>query len=493
MPRQRLMIGDCLERMRQLPATTFTAVVTDPPYGLKFMGREWDHGVPGVPFWAEALRICKPGAILLAFGGTRTYHRLTCAIEDAGWEIRDCLMWLYGSGFPKNHDISKAIDKAAGAKREVVGQYGQGFRAVGSGLEGWQCSAHSVDKGITAPATDAAKQWDGWGTALKPAFEPVVLAMKPLDGTFAHNALTHGVAGLNIDGGRVGLKGKKRPSGSGDRRHGNIYSQDSWTQEQMANGGNTTPTQGRWPANLILSHVPPDENGEGGCRCVGVRKVGSNGHYPKARTPNAIYGGGKGTDTPKGEERFTASPDGTETVKAWECVESCPVRLLDEQSGVSTSQGISKHTGHSTYQWSKSHPKGTIEPQYGKEIGFGDTGGASRFFYHAKASRTEREAGLLGHLPCLKCGGIDSKEHTIDGKKGKCVRNGHPTVKPLGLMRYLVKLITQPEGTKVLDPFCGSGSTIIACKELGVEAVGIDNDSESVLVAATRVSHAKKG
>ena len=205
-----IVCGDNLDVMRGMDECSVDTIITDPPYGLKFMGKSWDHGVPGVPYWAECLRVAKPGAMLLAFGGTRTHHRLMCAIEDAGWEIRDCIMWVYGSGFPKSHAIGKAIDKAAGAEREVVGSK--------VGLPGYSDTRESDESGygggwkdpkaecaITAPATDASKLWHGWGTALKPAYEPIILAMKPLDGTFAQNALKWGVAGLWIDGGRVGL------------------------------------------------------------------------------------------------------------------------------------------------------------------------------------------------------------------------------------------------------------------------------------------------
>jgi len=194
--------GDCREVMATLDAESVDAVVCDPPYGLSFMGKGWDHGVPGEEFWTEALRVAKPGAHLLAFGGTRTYHRLACAIEDAGWEIRDCVMWVYGSGFPKSHDVSKAIDKAAGAEREVVGSKITGRALGGSNWRDGDAGGHEM-VAVTAPATDAARQWSGWGTALKPAWEPIIVARKPLVGTVAENVLTHGTGGINVDGCRV--------------------------------------------------------------------------------------------------------------------------------------------------------------------------------------------------------------------------------------------------------------------------------------------------
>jgi site-specific DNA-methyltransferase (adenine-specific) len=204
------------------------------------MGKGWDHGVPGVEFWTEALRVAKPGAHLLAFGGTRTYHRLACAIEDAGWEIRDCVMWVYGSGFPKSHDVSKAIDKAAGAEREVVGETKRGAQSESTGRYG------ACGDGITptAPATDAARQWSGWGTALKPAWEPIIVARKPLVGTVAENVLTHGTGAINVDGCRVGANGGTRRDGKGSEPN-----DSGW--ENMRGHGVATINAGRWPANLI--------------------------------------------------------------------------------------------------------------------------------------------------------------------------------------------------------------------------------------------------
>ena len=172
--------GDAIEQMSGMPDGYFDSIVTDPPYGLKFMGKAWDHGIPGVPYWAEALRVAKPGAFLLAFGGTRTHHRLMVAIEDAGWEIRDCIMWVYGSGFPKSHDVSKAIDKAAGVERDVIGKNMNRRTGRTNATAYVRGNDACESENITAPATDAARQWDGWGTALKPAWEPVIVGYCPL-------------------------------------------------------------------------------------------------------------------------------------------------------------------------------------------------------------------------------------------------------------------------------------------------------------------------
>ena len=244
-----ILKGDCLERMAELPADSVDSIVTDPPYGLSFLGNKWDHNVPSVDIWRECLRVLKPGGHLLAFAGTRTQHRMVVNIEDAGFEIRDMIAWVYGSGFPKGMDVSKAIDKAAGAKREVCGHY-----ESPEGTTGWrgQNKTGAVDFGasryedgerrpVTAPATDAAKQWEGWGTALKPAIEPITVARKPFKGTVAANVLEHGTGALNIDGCRVGTDEKMSYSSS--KKEGVMTAWDTGTTEQHR--------AGRFPANLI--------------------------------------------------------------------------------------------------------------------------------------------------------------------------------------------------------------------------------------------------
>tara|TARA_R110002153_G_scaffold45587_3_gene128576 strand:+ start:170 stop:1360 length:1191 start_codon:yes stop_codon:yes gene_type:complete len=247
--------GDVANILPTLDADSFDAVLCDPPYGLNFMGKKWDHGVPSKEVWAEVLRVVKPGAHVMAFGGTRTFHRLTCAIEDSGFAIRDCLSWLYGSGFPKSHNVSKAIDKAAGVEREtgpvdparagrLVNQRGDYDTDAG-----WSAGSRKVT--IDPPATDAAKTWQGYGTALKPAWEPVILAMKATDGTFAANALEHGVAGLNIDGSRIPATDKANfPAGTVSQTE-RVFGggSGSYADRPRTEDKNTS---GRWPANLIL-------------------------------------------------------------------------------------------------------------------------------------------------------------------------------------------------------------------------------------------------
>jgi site-specific DNA-methyltransferase (adenine-specific) len=268
--------GDCREVMAMLDAESIDAIVSDPPYGLSFMGKGWDHGVPGVEFWTEALRVAKPGAHLLAFGGTRTYHRLACAIEDAGWEIRDCVMWVYGSGFPKSHDVSKAIDKAAGAEREKRWKAVTANSSVGT-LEPrpWLDEARKnggcfVDG--DAPATDAARQWSGWGTALKPAWEPIIVARKPLVGTVAENVLTHGTGAINVDGCRVAGTWSTWRKKDGTVSEQNQDSHAIYGQG-MGDVRNPEHPSGRWPANLIhdgseevVGLFPESKDGVAGAR-----------------------------------------------------------------------------------------------------------------------------------------------------------------------------------------------------------------------------------
>jgi site-specific DNA-methyltransferase (adenine-specific) len=240
--------GDCLEVLRSMPDCSVDSIVTDPPYGLSFMGKKWDYDVPSVDVWVECLRVLKPGGHLLAFAGTRTQHRMAVRIEDAGFEIRDMIAWVYGSGFPKSLDVSKAIDKAAGAEREVVGSRRQRANNIDNSRAPVNASAGEVEL-ITAPSTDAARQWQGWGTALKPALEPITVARKPLVGTVAENVLQHGTGAINVDGGRVGT-GDDRTSGgaTGKRIDADGGYSGGWG---FAQDGVKRASGGRWPANFI--------------------------------------------------------------------------------------------------------------------------------------------------------------------------------------------------------------------------------------------------
>lgn len=414
--------GNCLDVMPTMEANSIDAIITDPPYGLKFMGKDWDFGVPGKRFWVEALRVAKPGAMLLAFGGTRTHHRLICAIEDAGWIIRDVIMWVYGSGFPKSHNISKAIDKASGAEREVTGKrmsaYASHSVESGAGFRpGEECKIEVPLTG--SPATLAAQLWDGWGTALKPAYEPIVLAMKPLDGTFANNALTWGVAGLWIDGGRVGtddtlVHGGQLRTNSGDSREGKAL---GMFQDGTPNTY-TQHAQGRWPANLI--HDGSDE-------VVGL--------FPQTKS------GKLQPHHKRGEQ----------------------VNCYGKSNKAPPSQNFG-----------------------------GDSGSAARFFYCAKASKRERNAGLEGaegHKQGNRPNSPDPTGKFPDHDHRKTGGNNHPTVKPIALMRYLCRLSRMPTGGAVLDPFMGSGSTGCAAVSEERDFIGIELDTHDCNIAQQRIAY----
>jgi site-specific DNA-methyltransferase (adenine-specific) len=417
--------GSNLDVLPTLPDNSVDAIVTDPPYELGFMGKSWDSsGIAySVELWAECLRVLKPGGHLLAFGGSRTWHRIAVAIEDAGFDVRDSIAWLYGSGFPKSLDVSKAIDKTTGAEREVTGSYkatgtARSSKHIGAkthaALGDYLADVETIYQ--TAPATEEAKKWQGWGTALKPAFEPVVVARKPLVGTVAANVLLWGVGGLNIDGSRIGTTVETWPSSRNYSakemsRPGSTNADDAETQS-------TGPAPaGRWPANIIL-----DEHTAG---------------------------------------------------------------LLDEQSGLSKS---SDHLRVS--QASKSNSMNTV---LGAHEGYGisDFGGASRFFYVAKASKKDRNEGLED-LPDALLTGRDEGQDAMQNAyktRSKVTKNIHPTVKPTALMEYLVKLVTPPGGT-VLDPFTGSGSTGKAALLNGFKFIGIELTADYLPIIEGRLKHA---
>jgi site-specific DNA-methyltransferase (adenine-specific) len=292
----KLLHGDCLDRLRELPDCSVDACVTDPPYGLSFMGKAWDYDVPQVDVWREVLRVLKPGGHLLAFAGTRTQHRMAVQIEDAGFEIRDLIAWVYGSGFPKSLDVSKAIDKAAGAEREVVGQHPcpAGNKAGGNSLN-MSAVGMPATAVITAPATPAAQQWSGWGTALKPALEPITVARKPLTGTVAANVLEHGTGAINVDGCRVA---HAEPCRMMQPSQANIDNpSDKCRQAGRREAVLELKPEGRWPANLI--HDGSDEvvelfpNSKSCSSPSAARPQGSI--FGGARSQGAIYPGEDGS------------------------------------------------------------------------------------------------------------------------------------------------------------------------------------------------------
>jgi DNA modification methylase/transcriptional regulator with XRE-family HTH domain len=485
----KLITGDSLAELCQLKDNSIDAVVTDPPYELGFMGKTWDaSGIAySVELWREVLRVLKPGGHLLAFGGTRTYHRMTCAIEDAGFEIRDSMHWMYGTGFPKSLNVSKAIDEAGGepteqqarnlkARRETAGlsreQVAAAIGCTASSVRDWEegrarakgkpiefivpsaeyrakldeVLGYSEDARRVVGEADArggdgtviglghsgtlreggntsqSARWDGWGTALKPGHEPIVLARKPLEGTVAANVQKWGTGGLNIDGCRI--EGRERTEyglKNATRTQGAVYGEPSASADFDA-------SKGRWPANVLLDEDAAAE--------------------------------------------------------------------LDAQSGESRSpktyaRNVATDTSSRTM-----NPGATVGKRGVGDIAnnYGDSGGASRFFYVAKPSRKERDLGCDA-LPAKSGGEATDREDDskgVDNPRAGAGRTGgaknyHPTVKPIALMRYLCRLVTPPGGT-VLDPFTGSGTTGIAALQEGFKFVGIEREAEYVTLASARMS-----
>ena len=480
--------SDNITALKNYPDNYFDSVVTDPPYGLSFMGKKWDYDVPTIDLWKECFRVLKPGGHLLAFAGTRTQHRMAVRIEDAGFEIRDMIAWVYGSGFPKSHNIGKAIDKIEGNEREDLGKHptingtGKKWRKNGSEIEYVKISPN---------LTKGNSEWEGWGTALKPALEPITVARKPLsEKSVADNVLKWGTGGINIDGCRIGFrdeadykestqKNQHQDFGTKPMVNNNTYG--DWSMVQPKN----YEPEGRFPANIILTHHPE-------CECKGLKKVKGQIDKPTNRTKfeGTWNEGNTGlrNNTNLSKEGY-ADENGQETIEDWNCHPDCPIKILDEQSGTLNKQGVSKSDNKSG--WQNQYVGGNEVKAVERKL-YLDTGGASRFFYCAKASKSERNKGLEGFeekfSPTMG-DGIGLKEHNEENATKKA--NFHPTVKPLKLMQYLVRLVTPPNGI-VLDPFCGSGTTGIACKLEGFEFVGMEQDAEYSKIAEARIESTKK-
>lgn len=514
---QIVINGDNIELLKNYPDNYFDAVVTDPPYGLGkepnaqelmkdwvekgyheisgtgFMGKEWDAFIPQPIFWKEVFRVLKHGGHVLSFFGTRTYDWGVMSMRFAGFEVRDCIQWLYGSGFPKSHNISKAFNKIDGVEFEEKPAEGVGFMKPDS--EDWNVTKNQlIQKGESSAN---AKRWDGWGTALKPANEPIVLARKPLEKglSVAENILKWGVGGINIDASRIGNEmmgggtmpdfrdlGKKSKEAIGIDKlsFGQVSNVDRKDYSNL--------TQGRFPANIILTHHED-------CVCKGTKKVKSDGHHSgKVPDNGGLYNLGLKPLEDKGNIH---AQNGKEEVEDWDCHEDCPIRILDEQSGVTKS---SKRGSHNSRVRTSGDIYKQDKDEYGEDNTYGDKGGASRFFYVAKASKSERNKGLDGfdnkppmyesHRPNYEnTKGVETP-YAGAGRTGNENKNNHPTVKPIKLMQYLIKMITPPNGI-VLDPFCGSGTTGVACKIDGFQFVGLEQDPEYAKIAQARIDKYK--
>jgi site-specific DNA-methyltransferase (adenine-specific) len=451
--KNKIICGDVLGVLKEFPDNSIDTVITDPPYGLSnhpeklirevtlkwlsgeedytpktkgFMGKSWDAFVPPPALWKEVYRVMKPGGTILCFAGSRTQDLMAISLRLAGFEIKDTIMWLYGQGFPKSTDISKQIDKKFGKQIENNAEFTEFSKQTDTTkhikrflkcklcnklLYGQDCCSCKWRK--YRGQTPEAKQWEGYGTALKPSYEPIILAIKPNDGSYAENALKWGVAGLNIDGGRIETKEilnaeYGQPSGSGCYNWNKV-------KKKVEKVGRVN-TKGRFPANTILS-----------CECDEVIE-------------------GKHTNP------------------------ECPCYMLDKQSGIRKSGYMSPLLHKRNKTKGKYQSPNGIYGIYNNTIlleTYGDKGGASRFFYCAKASKSERNMGG--------------------------VVNKHPTVKSLALLEYLVKLTSMPNPDQIyLDPFLGSGTTAMACEKLNKNWIGIEKEEEYCQLAQKRIEKLRK-
>lgn len=418
----KIINGDSLKVLDTIPENSIDAIITDPPYELGFMGKSWDRsGIAyNLDLWRKALKVLKPGGFLLAFGGTRTYHRIACAIEDAGFEIRDTIMWLYGSGFPKSMNIGLAIDKKNGVESEVIGKNRGGSTS----------RAYQSEKFTTAGVFDvkrATNEWAGWGTALKPAYEPIIVARKPCEKSVIENVQKYRVGGINIDECRVETK-EKIETGRNGR---NVKS--TFSASELHDAEREYQENGRFPANVILTYDETDEKEV----CGGM--------------PNSNGSQGKPFSATDYKEKETAT----------------------------------------------NFTRGDFNP-------YNDEGSAARYFYCAKASKKDRDSGLIEFES--KAMFVADNEHgnlgafyvkKAGGKIGdeQLRKNIHPTVKPVELMEYLIRLVC-PKGATILDIFNGSGSTGKAVafenreRDANYKYIGIELDKEYCRISESRIDYA---
>lgn len=552
-----ILKGDCIEVMKAMKSNSVDAIVTDPPYGLEFMGKEWDKlwdkrefgideyskksytcsdgstrktnpvsrklsnpnykaGIEAqlwhTQWLIEAYRVLKPGGSMLVMGGTRTSHRLACAIEDSGFIIKDKLMWIYGSGFPKAQELSTLVDaktlgismKEVKERREVVGKqkpFGRENRKKMMNGSPFNTSYENKDceYNITKPLTPEGEYWNGFKVGgIKPAYEPIIWAVKPPEGSYIDNVLKWGVGAVNVDECRVGLNQYDKedyiPNRCGHKdginRVDKLADEHNSVVGSFGAKGFKKPhwnQRGRFPANIILSHHPE-------CVQVGVKRVKGLGGSGRASDKGHGFQTEYVAGIKKGEgfNGGFVDKDGYEQVESWDCHPDCAVRLLDEQSGIKQSK------------WGKDAPNeliGNIN-YVGKERASqqqfrGDSGGASRFFYCAKASRAERNAGLEGMEEKTRAGinkmmgnekGGESMKTGSGNIRNNKLTNFHPTIKPIKLFEYLIKLVTR-EGQIILDPFIGSGTTGIAAHNAGRKCMGIEKEEEYIEIAKRRATY----
>jgi site-specific DNA-methyltransferase (adenine-specific) len=493
----KIHLGDSEKLLASYPDNHFTGCITDCNYGISFMNLKWDYQLPPINIWREALRTIVPGGKLLCFGSPRMFHRLACDLEDAGWEIQDCLCWLYGQGMPHGINIAKSISKSQqgfpqGGSDPTSPNHGKykGGRSMGNGPGRYMTTSGVKDD---RKLCHTAEPFNDYHSHLKPAWEPILLCSKPLGNlTYAEAAVKNGVSGLNIGATRIITK---------DNLNGGAYSGGVRPASAMGNTGGVggkssifengtprpTPDQfqqpaGRWPANVLLSHHLD-------CKFVGYKKVKAVTGGGGIKTPgqHGIYGKYKGHEY--NEKLGYFDSDGNETIEEWECCNDCPVRVLDHQT---SHLKAGKFIGHNR------DPHAVANKIYGaykkdiKDCSFGDSGGASRFFYVSKVSRNERNFGCDElywkkqqdiYIP------IEKAEYEQLSEDIRAHGNIHQTVKPVNLLDHLVKLLSMPNNkTHIIDPFMGSGTTGIACLLNEAQFTGIDIQESSVIIAESRLN-----
>lgn len=487
----KLYEGNCLDVLRKCPDNFVDSIVTDPPYGLSFMGKAWDYQVPTTDIWKECLRVLKPGGHLLAFGGTRTYHRLVVNIEDAGFEIRDQIMWIYGSGFPKSMDISKAIDKEAGVERELgptVGELNgrnttnhEKKHEIFAQVNGW-------DKPTTVPTSEDAKRWSGYGTALKPANEPICLARKPLsEKTVAKNVLKHGVGGLNIEASRIPMAEGDSTKRTIKTAYGLMHGDNPRAQELT--GGSDT---GRFPANILFDEAAAavlDEQAEATSRFFYVAKASKKDrntglkenfavweNLDQSQVATAVGASAQlkvilgamtlpADDTEWNMYLYGNSTPDNQSQQVLTCTTLTALKTTIESKTLSVLANLN----------TKENIQDAIETLKASGLNLADSAAFINQF--ELNTMSESMESLLDVVSVLLL--------TLSNAR-KQSGNFHATVKPIKLMEYLVKLVT-PEGGIVLDPFMGSGTTGVACKNLGFGFRGVEMTKEYFDIASNRI------
>lgn len=453
----KIMTGDNRETLKTLGDNSVDAIVTDPPYGIDFLGKTWDANTGALETYAECLRVLKPGGYILAFSAARTYHHLAITLEQAGFEIRDQLMWLYASGFPKAQDIGKAIDKRAGKGKEqtIRAEYNggkHGPKSVDLSMQGARCpvckrdsnARYNCDKGqecgmVYKPQTPEAQQWSGWKTALKPAHEPICMARKPFKGSTVDNVLEVGLGALNIDATRIETDDVRSGGANGLSR---LTFGEGETSNEDSNKAYTPSELGRFPSNVIGAV-------EGYQKFFYCPKVSRKERHT-------------------GFEQLPPSAGTTQMYGPEQAVTRNTSNMGGDKKGKNAKGGKHDPLGHIA-----KNPEGMW-----------DDG--------VQFQERKQKQDPLGHIPApfgdVKGAYVDGERmaKVADDTGYANVGNNHPTVKPVALMRYLIKLVTPPNST-VLDPFSGSGSTGMAAVELGHEFIGCELDENYVRIAETRI------